>query len=71
MVNVRIDKEMIKIVMNRSWAENVKLFSCSTQLRSKFYPANKCQNANIVGFLTFIGRINGLALMLTLKISFT
>ena len=34
--------KMFKMVNNRPGPEGIKLFSCSTQLSMKFYPAHKC-----------------------------
>ena len=41
-----------------SGAEVIKLFSCSTQLRSKFILLINVKMPTIVGILTFISRIN-------------
>ena len=45
--------------MQEAGSEVIKLFSCSTQLRSKFILLINVKMPTIVGILTFISRING------------
>ena len=40
--------------------EVIKLFSCSTQLRMKFFPLINVKMPTIVGILTFINRKNSI-----------
>ena len=57
-VNVTLQKEKNAIEMKHLCPEGIKLFSCSTQLSTKFILLKNVKMPTIVGILAFISRIN-------------